>query len=32
MLQRYLEFVKWQIAADTTGNFSTYSKAQYNLE
>lgn len=31
MLQCYLEFVKWQIAVETTGNFSTYSKAQYNL-
>lgn len=25
-------FVKWQIAAETTGIFSTYRKAEYNLE
>ena len=32
MLPCYLEFVKWQIAADITGNFSTYGKAQYNIQ
>lgn len=32
MLQCYLESVKGQIAADTAGNFSTYSEAQCNLQ